>query len=298
MGLILGLNTQVLKADEVSDLRARVETLERRVNSLEQQQRTADKLENDMDRGQQPLESQPQEKAMRDSPASVAPLKDNVAAQIPGSKPEYEVETQTLASGNKLNKAWGKLFLFQGQGRLNPEQSPDAEGMLPYSGAVSFDPEDYGLDGSSLINTYDDPSLYPAVAVHLKGFWKVGKDGPYQLSVVTKPAREGGEAVRSSLTYKLLVDGEEIMPETTTRRWQTMKFDLNLQAGDHLTEIYALARSPGFGPSPVDSRIIFKVRGPGDAAFYPLEFSKLPNNFNPQDSSVFHLSVSAHVKTP
>jgi hypothetical protein len=195
------------------------------------------------------------------TPVAAAPM-EQTRAQAQRPQP-------TRVAG--FERAQGQIFLFKDQGDLNPAAAPDAEGTVQFSGTVSFDPKDYGIDPPGFLNPYDDPSLYPAVAVHIKGYWQVDQNGPHQLSISAKPAREGGTSIRSRLTFRVLVDGEEVIPETSTERWESMESDLELQAGVHLVEIFTLARSPGFGPSPTNSRILFQARGPGDAAFYPLQ---------------------------
>lgn len=145
---------------------------------------------------------------------------------------------------------------------------------MPFQGEVSFKPGNYGLGAGGLFSEFDDPSLYPASALTLVGRLQVEVAGEYRLIAHPKPAREGGSSVRTSLVFSLSIDGKVAIPETRTQGWRRIEQAVTLSAGAHRVEIRALAQSPGFGPSPTASRLLFEVRGPRDAAARPLTLSE------------------------
>ena len=261
---ILGTNVGHLSAEpcDCTALIERLHLLEQRVESLEsrlggaQPPVVSDQTDPVVQVG---TENPPIETAsprLRTPSVAPAPLVDERGAiQTPGLP--------------RPNQAKSGFYLLRDAGS-RPTGDPDAAGLVPFEGRVSFQPRDYGLETGGLFSEYDDPSLYPAVAVNLAGQWRIGQAGVYRLVVRPKPSREGASAVRGTMIFSVRVDGRAVIPETRTQSWRKHEREVELSAGSHRVEIDALARSPGFGPSPTDSQLWIGVRGPGEAAPRPL----------------------------
>lgn len=277
LGLTLVLSLPGAYADEVGELRARVGDLEERVRLLEAQLGSGAGA-SARRAGNREARADPPARPTPDFPAPEAQVTDPPPAGNPEPIREAEPRRAVGAQGQETPGAWARVYVLEDEGSLEPAQEPSVEGAVQFSGRVSFDPGEYGLESPRFFNSFDDPSLYPSVAVQLKGDWSVGAAGLYRLSIATKPAREGGGSVRSRLIFLIRVDGKVVVPETETARWQTIKSDVNLEPGVHRVEIVTLARSPGYGPSPIDSGLVIKVQGPGGAGFYPLNLTITPGN--------------------
>jgi hypothetical protein len=261
---ILCMNADRLGAEpcDCTELIERMRLLEQRIESLES--RLSD---------QQSTESVPQAGVKPQLGGGTQVMETAEPLQTPsiiqqGAVAEHNSRAQTSGLP-ALSQAESRFYLIKDLATRSAGE-PDAAGLVPFQGQVSFQPRDYGVEADGLFSKYDDPSLYPTVAVRLTGQWRIDQPGAYQLVVRPKPSREGASAVRGTMIFSIRIDGRAVIPKITTQSWKKHARELQLSAGLHRVEIDALAQSPGFGPSPTDSQLLIDVRGPGEAAPRPL----------------------------
>lgn len=273
LAVVFGATPGVAADCECPALQERLRVLEQRVEMLENRLGADTTGRPDAAAGSAPARTTPQSTA---PPPAEAERPNAGDAPAPGDgNPSSVAEPELAAPGVAAQALHARqvraaFYLYEGEGELSPEREPDGAGRIPFEGRVSFQPKDYGLKAGRFFSKYDDPSRYPAMAVHLRGMLELEETGEHTFVLHPKPARQGGSAVRSRMTVRLRIDGNEVAYLRDREQWRPVEETVRLEAGLHEVEVTALAQSPGFGPSPVDSELSLGVRGPEDAAAQPL----------------------------
>ncbi|MCO6411305.1 MAG: hypothetical protein J5I92_01045 [Thiogranum sp.] len=149
--------------------------------------------------------------------------------------------------------------------------TPTVEGRFFESDMLSFDPAAYDVPGSGPFSQYRDPASYRYIGLLLEGDLAVRDTGDYEFIVYPKPVREGGSTVTTRMSVQLLVDDTTVVEFSDQTNWQNRRGRVHLQPGLHRVQVWAMAVSDGFGPTPADSRLQLAFKGPGDASPRPLD---------------------------
>lgn len=157
---------------------------------------------------------------------------------------------------------------------------PAAAGRISDLETLAFDPAAYDVPDAGLFSDYRDPASYPYVGLLLEGALPVVQGGEYELVVYPKPAREGGANVATRLSVQLSVDDTTVLEFTGQTSWQPRRGRMRLEPGLRQLRLWAVAASPGFGPSPTASQMVLAIKGPGDAAPRPLHELQVPAAVN------------------
>lgn len=156
-------------------------------------------------------------------------------------------------------------------GAAPPASAPMAEGLYTMDGDLRMDPFRYGAAERRLIGGYRDASQYRAVGILLEGSLEIPNAGVHRFEVTPKPAREGaGSPVSNEMTVHLWVAGEPVLALEGIRTWRRQVVEHTLPAGHHSFRMWVVSNSPGYGPTPIESRLGMEVVMPGRAELTPL----------------------------
>lgn len=155
---------------------------------------------------------------------------------------------------------------------------PTVSGRVAETHEISFDPVEHDVAGAGPFSDYHDPSAYPYAGIELVGELPVAETGDYQFVIYPKPARQGGANVSTRMSAWLSVDGEPVLEFRDTPSWSSQRGTVRLERGLHRIRVWAVAASDGFGPSPVESRLLLELKGPGDASPRPLDDLRIPRD--------------------
>lgn len=188
--------------------------------------------------------------------------------KVPEAKPATAAPApQTgIPSVSATAQAYIQYFLLERDAvRHDVQPPPLAEGLYEVPEELLLDPVSYGVEAGAF-SEYRDPSQYPVATLHLSAKLTVPVSGRYELLIRPRPAREGASPVTVTMDVKLDVDGQEWLALRDTGSWKPVRSEMELTAGEHALELHVVSHSPGYGPSAVDSRIVFELRGPGVAS--------------------------------
>lgn len=157
---------------------------------------------------------------------------------------------------------------------------PVVAGRISDIDTVAFDPAAYDVSDAGLFSDYRDPASYRYVGVSLEGDLPVAEPGEYEFVVYPKPAREGGANVSTTLSLRLAVDGATALEFQDETSWQVRRGRVRLDPGLHRVQLWTVASSQGFGPSPTASQLLLTIKGPGDASPRPLREMRVPDGMD------------------
>lgn len=213
------------------------------------------RLENEIQELRQLLKEQKQPQAAPASSAEAAPAttqKVDIASLRNGAFIRYYISKESLGT----------------QPPTDPK--PIVQGRFFDSDNLSFDPATYDVPNSGLFSHYRDPSSYPNVGLQLEGNLLVQYAGDYELILSPKPVREGGTNVKTRMSAWLRVDDNSVVQFRDQSSWESHRGQVYLEPGVHQIEVWAVAASDGFGPSPTQSRLLISLKAPGDVSPRPL----------------------------
>lgn len=226
------------------------------------------RLENEIRELRQMLHEQRQSPNPVQAPAAVpdalpvAPARPAVTQPL-GAYVRYYIQNDTL-------------------GERPPEQrtKPVVAGRISDLDTLAFDPAAYDVPNAGLFSDYRDPAAYRYVGLLLRGDLPVVEAGEYEFVVYPKPAREGGANVATRLSLNLSIDGDTALEFRDETSWQARRGRVHLEPGMRRVQLWAVAASQGFGPSPTASQLILAIKGPGDASPRPLRDLHIPATEN------------------
>lgn len=210
-----------------------------------------------------------QEQRQAPPPAAVAP------APAPVPAPAVAPVAVTRPVG-----AFVRYYIqSEGLGDAPPAATrPVVSGRISDVDTLKFDPAAYDVPDAGLFSDYRDPAAYRYVGLALEGDLPIAEAGEYEFVIYPKPAREGGGSVGARLSVRLDVAGGTALEFRDQSSWQARRGRVQLTPGLHRVKLWAVAASPGFGPSPTASQLLLAVKGPGDASPRPLRDLRAPVN--------------------
>lgn len=150
------------------------------------------------------------------------------------------------------------------------DTSPRASGKFKLGSDFYFHPRTYNIEDDSMFSHFDDPSRFPLVTLNVDGTLLPPTAGTYQLLVKPTPPREVGGSGNVELSIDIYVDNRRIFTQdfSSTLRPTTIQLELPEHAVSFRME--AIARSPGFGPSPTRAKIFVGLQGNNTATPEPI----------------------------
>jgi hypothetical protein len=229
----------------------------------------------------QALREQLRQSGTPTGPSSISPPAAGAvnSAATPTSRPPATPAPPSAPTVGMLplggaGSALGRYFLVsEPLTVVPPSVAPMAEGLLALEGDLRLDPARYGAadQGVFAYHRYRDASLYRAAGLALEGELQVPTAGPHRFVIAPKPAREGGGSpVTNEMTLILRVAGQPLIDLRELRGWRNQTITVDLPAGRHPFTLWVVSNSPGYGPSPIDSRLVLGVVMPGRAEVTPL----------------------------
>jgi hypothetical protein len=211
------------------------------------------RLENEVNELRQMLNEQKQSQDSKTTPNVVEPSTSVEVAPIrTGAFVSYYISKEKLSDNLPINT------------------KPIAQGHFTETHKLSFDPEDYDVPNSGLFSHYRVTSSYPYVGLLVDGDLPVKIAGEYELIVHPKPAREGGTNVKTRMSVWLRVDERTVVQFHDQSGWESQRGRVHLDSGWHHIQMWTVASSDGFGPSPTESRLQLAIKAPGDISPQPL----------------------------
>ncbi len=188
--------------------------------------------------------------------ARVQLLEARVGA-TPGSAPA-EPAPARAARGEVAVRYW--------LGRDDPfttEPTPPVlrQGRHTLAAQFELSPAHFGHQSSGVFDPLQDSSSYPLAALAIDAQLHVAASGDYQLVLHATPPREVGGAGQVSVALALWLDGVEVARLAPSSGLAPRSVPLQLSAGSSRLRLTLVARSPGFGPSPTQTRIEIGLRG-------------------------------------
>ncbi len=213
------------------------------------------RLENEIEELRQLLNEQEQPQATPAPSSRVAPA-----------------TTQKIDVASLRNGAFIRYYISKEPFGEQPpkERKPIVQGRFLESDKLSFNPSTYDVPGSGLFSHYRDPSSYPNVGLQVEGELSVQYAGEYELILSPKPVREGGTNVKTRMSAWLQVDNSSVVQFRDQSSWQTHRGRVYLEPGIHHIQVWAVAASDGFGPSPTESQLLMSLKVPGEVSPRPL----------------------------
>ncbi|MGM0593459.1 MAG: hypothetical protein ACQETD_02890 [Pseudomonadota bacterium] len=154
-----------------------------------------------------------------------------------------------------------------------------ASGEVRLSDTLSFRPQAYGVDASSgVFSDFHDPGRYPVVSLLQEGELLLKRAGQYALRVKPTPPREVGGSGNVELAIRLFIDGRRVWSQDYSSTLAPSEIAIELPEGGVRYRLEAVARSPGFGPSPTQTRLFIGLKEPGSARAEPIGHYLTPLN--------------------
>ncbi|BAZ95428.1 uncharacterized protein FOKN1_3071 [Thiohalobacter thiocyanaticus] len=198
------------------------------------------------------------------------------------SQPAPPVEYRSYRQPMHTGRPGGMMRYYLSSETLDSQppsaMEPTVSGRVAETHEISFDPVEHDVTGAGPFSDYHDPSAYPYAGIELVGELPVAEAGEYQFVIYPKPARQGGANVSTRMSAWLSVDDAQVLEFRDTPSWASQRGTVRLDPGVHRIRVWAVAASDGFGPSPVESRLLLELKGPGDASPRPLDDLRLPRN--------------------
>lgn len=215
-----------------------------------------------------------QERGFRPEPSAERPEME------PSTPAEHLPQGQAWEDRRGVDRASGhgeasvRYFLeAEPMGPVPPATPPRVEGLLSLEGALGMNPVHYGVAEAGLFrpSRYRDPSVYRSVGVALEGYLDIPRAGGHRFLIAPKPAREGGGSpVVNEMIVQLVVNGEAVIELEGIRSWRNLSMVGELAEGRQPFTLWVVSNSPGYGPSPIDSRLEIGVNMPGRAEMTPI----------------------------
>jgi hypothetical protein len=153
------------------------------------------------------------------------------------------------------------------------QQPPLREGLMTFPETISLQPAAYGYQSDGVFDPLKDVSRYPVIAAYLDGMIQVKKSARYTLQVKPTPPREVGGAGNVKLAVRIRLDDKQILNLPSSSRLSPRAKQVYLEAGNIPIHIEIVAQSPGFGPSPMGSKLFIGLQS--DDAISPVAISQL-----------------------
>lgn len=235
-------------------------------------ERRLERLEAQMERLIRQLEGR------QEAPAEPPPERTPAPPDVPAASPAAPAQTPAAAPAAAAPPARAgevRLRYFLSSDPMGDEPPADgalADGLFALDGDLRMDPFRYGAAERRILGgSYQDPSLTRAVGILMEGWLDVPRSGAHRFELTPKPAREGGDSSASNqMSIRLWVAGEPVLELDDVRSWRRRQIERTLSAGRHPFRLWVVSNSPGFGASPVDSRLGMEVVMPGRAELTPL----------------------------
>jgi len=175
-------------------------------------------------------------------------------------------QTTEVTVGN----AYARYWLSKDSAFDPGAEPPLREGFMTIEKSISLNPAQYGYSSDGLFDEYFDPSLYPVAAVVIQGDLVVEAGGEYQLVIKPTPPREVGGAGNVEVSIEITVNNRNVFTTPFSKSLAGRQQSVSLSAGRQSISVSILARSPGFGPSPVKTRVYIGLQAEGEITSYPI----------------------------
>jgi hypothetical protein len=211
------------------------------------------RLENEVNELRQMLKEQKQTQDLKSTPSDTTTIPNREVVPVrPGAFVRYYISKERL-------------------GEQPPTSiEPIVQGQFTETHHLSFDPKDYDVPNSGMLSHYRVPSSYPNVGLLMNGDLDVKIAGEYELILHPKPAREGGTNVKTRMSAWLQVDGRTVVQFRDQSSWESQRGRVHLDPGWHRVQMWTVASSDGFGPSPTESSLQLAIKSPDDLSPHPL----------------------------
>lgn len=206
-------------------------------------------------------------------PATGAPRQGVPAARAPAPMEASPSSADTPGMGSSPMGEVRLRYFVGGavMGAEPPSEAPVMQGLYTLQDGLRFDPGSYGIAEGGMLARYGDRNLYRAAGILIEGLIHLPAAGTYEFEVAPKPAREGGGSpVANEMTVRLHIAGEPVIEMDAVRSWGHQTYRHELPSGQYSFELWTAASSPGYGPSPLDSRLEIQVGVPGRAGLVAL----------------------------
>ena len=191
-------------------------------------------------------------------------LDSNVVNEPPTVVPQHSPVSLQYAG-------YAQVRYYVSESALGDSPPDTPSGRVALSDQIGLHPGTYQVGESGLFSAFRDPSHYRSAGLWLEAALSISQKGIHHFTIVTRPAREGGSAVTTTMTVKLWLDKQLLFDLNSTPRWHSWSRSLELAPGNYRVKLWFNSISPGFGPTPLDSSLLIKLQRPGDAAAVPLE---------------------------
>jgi hypothetical protein len=175
-------------------------------------------------------------------------------------------KTAEIIAGN----AYARYWLSKNPAFDPGTEPPLREGSMTIEKSIPLNPAQYGYSSGGLFDEYYDPSLYPVAAVVIEGDLVVDAGGEYQLVIKPTPPREVGGSGNVEVSIEITINNRNVFTMPFSKSLAGRQQTVSLSAGRQSIAISILARSPGFGPSPVKTRVYIGLQAEGAITSYPI----------------------------
>lgn len=169
---------------------------------------------------------------------------------------------------------YASVRYWLGDTPISPEndERPVISGRMRIPETLVFRPDVFGVrsDQHGWFSSYKDASSYPVVSLYVDAHLELPEPGQYQLYIKPTPPREVGGSGNVEMAIQISIDGEQVFNQDYSPTLAPSRVKLVTATGNPRFQLRAIARSPGFGPSPTKAQLYIGLQGEGVVGDEPI----------------------------